>query len=111
VESEEVKTRENARSVIARRVARKLSYEVEIEQLERIEIHFEGQGEKFIGWGTDRGKPFPIGSTLDSQRGVFSWIPGPGFLGKHVLHFAVTDGIYQSHPVTLVVNIVPKRFR
>jgi len=89
----------------------KLSREVEIEQLERIEIHFEGQGEKFIGWGADKGKPLPIGSTLDSQNGVFYWIPGPGFLGKHVLHFAVTDGVYQSKPTTLVVNIVPKTYQ
>ncbi len=98
--------------LMARGGVTKLSRELEIEQLERIEVHFEGQGGgEYIGWGADKGKPLPIGSTLDSQNGVFSWIPGPGFLGKHVLHFAVTDGVYQSKPTTLVVNIVPKRYQ
>jgi hypothetical protein len=98
--------------LMARGGVTKLSRELEIEQLERIEVHFEGQGGgEYIGWGVDKGKPLPIGSTLDSRNGVFYWIPGPGFLGKHVLHFAVTDGVYQSKPTTLVVNIVPKTYQ
>ena len=29
----------------------------------------------------------PIGSTFDAGRGVFTWQPGPGFLGEHALIF------------------------
>ena len=86
-------------------------YLIEIEQLERVVVEFEGQaGLRVIGWGADESHVLPIGSTLDSETGVFYWMPGPGFLGKHVLHFALTNGVNRSRPVILVVNIVPKRF-
>jgi uncharacterized delta-60 repeat protein len=85
--------------------------EIQIEELERIEIHFKGEGGvEFIGWGVDKWKDLPIGSTLDSNKGIFYWMPGPGFLGKHVLHFAVTNGQHRSKPVKVVVNIVPKKY-
>ena len=32
-------------------------------------------------------QPLPIGSTLDSDAGIFYWFPGPGFLGKYHLVF------------------------
>jgi hypothetical protein len=32
-------------------------------------------------------RPLPIGSTLDPRSGVFSWQPGPGFLGEYTLVF------------------------
>ncbi|MCX6560648.1 MAG: hypothetical protein NTZ26_09035, partial [Candidatus Aminicenantes bacterium] len=35
----------------------------------------------------DELRPLPIGSTLDSDAGVFSWLPGPGFLGDYRLVF------------------------
>lgn len=82
-----------------------------IEELQRIEIPLKATGGKrFIGWGASASKPLPIGSTLDQKKGVFYWAPGPGFLGKHVLHFAVADGRFRSPTVTLVVNIVPKTY-
>jgi hypothetical protein len=31
----------------------------------------------------------PIGSSLDRERGVFRWQPGPGFLGTYHLSFDV----------------------
>jgi len=86
-------------------------YEVEIEELERIELHFRGEGGKsFIGWGENSSKPLPVGSTLDERECIFYWHPGPGFLGKHVLHFALTDGFFYSQPIKIVVNISPKKF-
>ena len=85
--------------------------EIEIEELKRIEIKLEGKGGwMYIGWGEKKSKPLPIGSTLDEEQGIFYWQPGPGFLKQHILHFAVTDGMYMSKPVRIVVNIVPKRF-
>lgn len=32
-------------------------------------------------------KTLPIGSTLDRERGIFYWTPGPGFIGKYELEF------------------------
>lgn len=85
--------------------------EIEIEELERIEIKLEAEGGwQYIGWGANKSKPLPIGSTLDQDKGIFYWQPGPGFLRLHILHFAVTDGVYLSKPLRMVVNIVPKRF-
>jgi hypothetical protein len=37
-------------------------------------------------------------------------MPAPGFLGRHVLHFAVTDGARMSRPAMLIINIVPKNY-
>ncbi|MCJ7583043.1 MAG: hypothetical protein MUP98_21200, partial [Candidatus Aminicenantes bacterium] len=62
-------------------------------------------------WGTDMSRDLPLGSTLDTENGIFYWMPGPGFLNKHVLHFAVTDGVYVSQPIEIIVNIVPKRYK
>ncbi len=86
-------------------------YEVEIEELERIELHFRSQwGKKLIGWGGNSNKPLPIGSTIDGENGIFYWSPGPGFLGRHVLHFAVTDGVFVSQTVKVIIHILPKEF-
>jgi hypothetical protein len=87
------------------------AYEVEVEELERIELHFRGEGgNRFIGWGEDTSRPLPVGSTFDEKNGVFSWSLGPGFLGRHVLHFAVTDGLFTSQPIKIIFNISPKKF-
>ncbi len=92
--------------VIARPEGPKRPLELEIELLERLEVHFQAQGGlEFIGWGENKNRPLPVGSTLDKTNGVFYWIPGPGFSGRHVLHFAVTDGTFTSKPLTLVINI------
>jgi hypothetical protein len=85
--------------------------DIEIEELGRAEIALRGpRGAKFIGWGKDKLKDLPIGSTLDREAGFFTWSPAPGFLGKHVLHFAVTNGHLMSKPVEVIINIVPKRY-
>jgi hypothetical protein len=84
---------------------------LEAEQLERLKIVLKGEGgNRFIGWGTDKTKSLPVGSTLDRDTGVFYWSIGPGFLNRHVLHFAVTDGEYVSNPLEVIVSIVPKKF-
>ncbi len=86
--------------------------EMEVEQMNRIEIHLQGEGgHRVICWGADETKNLPIGSTLDEERGIFYWSIGPGFLNEHVLHFAVTDGVSVSQPVEIIVSIVPKRYK
>jgi len=85
---------------------------IQIEEMEPIRIVFEGSSEgnmKYIGWGENKANVLPIGSTLDREKGIFSWIPTPGFIGRYVLYFAVTEGSYMSKPIRLIVNVIPKR--
>ncbi len=35
----------------------------------------------------DELRPLPVGATLDPTGGMFSWMPGPGFLGRYDLVF------------------------
>ncbi|MCX6558872.1 MAG: hypothetical protein NTZ26_00015, partial [Candidatus Aminicenantes bacterium] len=82
-----------------------------IEELGRVRIRLQGPvGARFLGWGRAEGLPLPIGSTLRPETGEFFWIPGPGFLGEHVLHFAVTDGVTRSLPLRVTIRIVPKTY-
>jgi len=82
-----------------------------VEELGSVEIVLRGTGgNRFIGWGADKSKNLPIGSTLDKEVGIFYWTPAPGFLGKHILHFSVTDGVRMSRPVEVAVTIVPKKY-
>ncbi|MEX2739334.1 MAG: hypothetical protein Q6356_009745, partial [Candidatus Wukongarchaeota archaeon] len=62
----------------------------------------------FIGWGEDEQTALPNGSTLDTVKGEFSWVPPFGFTGKYVFHFAVTDGSHRSQPLCIEVNVKPK---
>ena len=81
-----------------------------IEELERIELPLIGDGgSRFVGWGADKSKRLPIGSTLDPEKGIFTWSPAAGFLGQHILHFAVADGTSISRPVRIEIQIVPKK--
>lgn len=86
---------------------------IQIEEMEPIRIVFEGSSEgnmKYIGWGENKANVLPIGSTLDREKGIFSWIPTPGFIGRYVLHFAVTDGSYVSEPLRVIVNVILKSY-
>jgi len=86
--------------------------EVEVEELGRAVVKFRPpSGLRIIGWGANESRELPVGSTLDPETGIFSWIPGPGFLGRHVLHFAATDGVRRGVPVEVAVDVVPKRYR
>jgi hypothetical protein len=86
---------------------------IAVQELERVEIHLaqqEGNGNIFEGYLMvgDRLMSLPIGSTLEPKSGVFSWIPGPGFLGKFHLVFVETgpDGSVTRKDV--LVEITPK---
>jgi len=44
--------------------------EIILEQLERLEVHFASEaGLEYVGWGRDKSKPLPVGSTLDKKNG------------------------------------------
>jgi hypothetical protein len=53
-------------------------------------------------------KPLPIGSTLDSERGIFYWQPGPGFLGSYDFVFVKEDFSGFSTRRRLRLIIYPK---
>jgi hypothetical protein len=59
---------------------------VHIRELERLEIHLENYS---IGYSVvgNQLKRLPIGSTMDSENGVFYWQPGPGFVGDYQFVF------------------------
>ena len=60
---------------------------IELNELEPVEIHFPAgnwKGFQVIG---DRFERLPIGSTMDRKKGIFYWLPPPGFLGEYELIF------------------------
>jgi len=70
----------------------------------------EGEETKCVGYlrvGVEL-RPLPIGSTLDSETGLFSWLPGPGFLGTYNLLFLQTDGLGITRRIPVKVTIRPK---
>ncbi len=80
---------------------------VEISELERIELHLTNPCAGYMIVG-NRLKQLPVGSTLDLKKGIFCWIPGPGFLGEFNLVFVEKgpDGTLSKKKVT--VTIVPQ---
>ncbi len=90
---------------------------VEIKELERVEIHLQGKLEcqpvptrtNYRGYlkVNDRLRPLPVGSTLDTQKGIFYWQPGVGFLGEYPLVFMENQsGQWVKNDI--IVRIVPK---
>jgi hypothetical protein len=73
---------------------------IEIKELERLELRFvrleaaggpttaQWSGYHVVG---NQLMPLPIGSTLDPERGIFYWAPGPGFVGHYELLFMDED--------------------
>jgi len=53
-------------------------------------------------------RPLPIGSTLDGERGLFSWLPGPGFVGTYELVFLRTDESGLTTRIPVRITIRPK---
>jgi hypothetical protein len=99
--------------------------DVEIKELERVEVRLFPVGAAgpligappgtplllFTGYqlvGSEL-RPFPIGSTLDSERGVFYWQPGPGFIGQY--EFVFIKKRSQLHPMVrknIIIRIRPR---
>jgi hypothetical protein len=64
--------------------------------------HFRWEGYLIVG---EELRQLPIGSTLDSSLGIFSWLPGPGFLGAYKLVFV--DRVNHSRAF-MAIRIGPK---
>jgi len=100
------------------------NFSVEIKELTRIEIHLDWNNESEDGdskaddctnakwWGVmavgDDFRKLPIGSSLDSQRGIFRWMPGVGFLGSFRMVFVkeLTQGNLIKKIITF--HLIPK---
>ncbi len=81
---------------------------LEIREVERIEIELgKGVLTGYIVIG-DQLKPLPIGSTLDTEKGIFAWMPGPGFIGKYDLVFIKEDEFGMQRRISLKIKIKPK---
>jgi hypothetical protein len=87
---------------------------VETKETEQVEIHLANQFSDSNG-GTYQGyvvvggrmRPLPVGSSLDTEHGVFTWQPGPGFIGNYEFIFIRKgDGWKTRIPVHL--RIAPK---
>jgi len=86
---------------------------IEIEELERLEIQLTPgntpscryTGYLVVGSGL---RALPIGSTFDTVSGVFSWQPGPGFIGNYRLVFIeeAVDGYITRKNIS--ITITPK---
>jgi hypothetical protein len=50
----------------------------------------------------------PIGSTLDAEKGIFYWQPGPGFIGFYRFVFIGKDKHGRMFNRVLNINITPK---
>ena len=81
-----------------------------IKEIELIEIRLDGNnsGIHIQGYLDVYGelRSLPIGSTLDHKSGCFSWLPGPGFVGKYMLVFVIKDpgGQYYKNPVEITIE-------
>jgi hypothetical protein len=82
---------------------------VEIQELERVEINLSDEG-VFEGYSIvgDQLRELPIGSTLDKEKGIFYWQPGPGFVGEFHLIFITTDQEGNVTREDVQVTILPK---
>jgi hypothetical protein len=88
---------------------------VEIIELEQVEINLSGDGiapqavrvEGYLVVG-DQLRELPIGSTLDKNRGIFYWQPGPGFVGEYRFVFIEKNDEGQYTRKNVVINIMPK---
>jgi hypothetical protein len=97
---------------------------IEINELERAEIHLsvgtrelaplfdcsmssthQWQGFQVIG---SRLEALPVGSTLDGNRGIFYWQPGPGFVGEYRLVFIKKDQHENEARKNILVEIIPQ---
>lgn len=87
---------------------------IRLRELERMVIRLQGRSPekgvfRYTGCSLvgDESRPLPTGSTLDNQRGIFYWLPGPGFRGNYRFLF-ITEGangvVHRRH---ISITILP----
>jgi len=88
---------------------------VELKELERVVIHFfDRESEAPQPGKQDRemfmGSTQPVGSTLDSQKGIFYWQVGPGFVGEYDLVFFEKTRDGEIYKRNIIITISPRGF-
>jgi hypothetical protein len=79
---------------------------IKIEELECLEIHFFDPTLN-IEPRTLNSSWLPIGSTLDRNRGIFYWQPGPGFIGDYYFVFIRKEQNGEMSRININVRINP----
>jgi hypothetical protein len=77
----------------------------------RVELNAEnGMISKYEGYmmSGDQMDPLPVGSTLDKDKSVFYWQPGPGFAGVYHFLFLGKDEDGRLTKKNIVIHITPK---
>ncbi len=88
-------------------------FEIEIRETGRVEIGLDrgsaGDGLAYRGYQLVGGevRPLPAGSTLDPKRGLWTWQPGPGFLGAFDLVFVAERNGRPVARTSVRVRIAP----
>jgi hypothetical protein len=83
---------------------------IQCQELERIELALKDTPPGYVtGYLVvgDEPRPLPIGSTLDAEKGIFYWQPGPGFLGKYHLVFIERDETGPVNRKDVIISIEP----
>jgi hypothetical protein len=94
---------------------------IDIKEVERLQIYLTDRCDEdetaeslssnsFTGYMevNNRLKPLPVGSTLDTQKGIFYWQPGPGFLGEYRFVFIEKEQNTEISRKNIVVKIVSR---
>jgi hypothetical protein len=85
---------------------------IETRELQRIELDFSDGTEnnsQIYGYLAAGNKiyPLPTGTTLDSKRGKFYWMPGPGFVGEYRFVFIEKRKNTEISRKNIIVYILP----
>jgi len=83
--------------------------QIKMREVERVELDL-GKAKTIKGYliVANELRPLPIGSTLDTKKGTFSWMPGPGFIGTYHLLFLQTDGFGVTRRIPVNILIRPE---
>ena len=87
--------------------------DIVIKEDERIELGLRNQGSsstRYLGYisiGQEL-RSLPIGSFLDSSKGIFYWQPGPGYIGRYQLVFIEKDSKGKTNKKQANITITPK---
>ena len=82
------------------------------EEVDRFELHLRGTGQQGTYTGYVRQgsvlRPLPIGSSLDSASGEFSWQPGVGFVGRYDFVFVRSSDARPATRQDIRIVLNPK---
>jgi hypothetical protein len=81
---------------------------IETRELHPLEIHFFEQENSMSISTLEIISPAPVGSSIDREKGIFYWQPGPGYVGDYRLVFIENCRHGQPSRREIHVKILPK---